>query len=73
MGQFESFLAMGGHGAFVWGAYGVCAVVLVALTLASLRRLRASEAALRRLEQRRGGRPDDRRHGGDTLEPVHEP
>ena len=73
MVQFESFLAMGGHGAFIWSAYGVCAVVLVMLTVASLRRLRASEAALRRLEQRRGGRTGDRRQGGDTLEPVHEP
>ena len=73
MGQFESFLAMGGHGAFVWSAYGLCAVVLVVLTVASLRRLRTSEAALRRLEQRRDRRTGDRRHGGDTLEPVHEP
>ena len=56
MGQIESFLAMGGYGVFVWGAYGVCAVVLAGLIVTSLRRLRASETALRHLEQRRGGR-----------------
>ena len=38
MGQIESFLAMGGYGVFVWGAYGVCAVVLAGLIVTSLRR-----------------------------------
>lgn len=41
--KFDSladFIAMGGHGAFVWSAYGIAAVVLVSLALAPMRRTR---------------------------------
>ncbi len=41
---------MGGHGGYVWGAYGVTAAVIVWLIVASrrmLRRARAAEAALK--------------------------
>lgn len=41
---------MGGHAAFVWPALGVAAVILLVMTVASLRGLRASEAALRGAE-----------------------
>jgi heme exporter protein D len=47
----ESFLAMGGYGAFVWPAYGLTALVLIALAGASLRSLRRSQAALDALER----------------------
>tara|TARA_R110000787_G_scaffold38998_14_gene97903 strand:- start:5921 stop:6103 length:183 start_codon:yes stop_codon:yes gene_type:complete len=39
--QFETmleFLAMGGHGAYVWSAYAISIVVLIALVVAPLRR-----------------------------------
>jgi heme exporter protein D len=32
-----SFLEMGGYGAFVWPAYGIAAVVMIALLWTSLR------------------------------------
>lgn len=41
--QFDSladFMAMGGHGAFVWAVYGITAIVLVGLAIAPLRRKR---------------------------------
>jgi heme exporter protein D len=38
------FIEMGGYGAFVWPAYGLAALVLVGLLLATLRGLRAKEA-----------------------------
>lgn len=44
---------MGGHAAYVWPALGFAAAVLVGLALASLRRLRAAEAALAALERAR--------------------
>lgn len=27
--SFSDFLAMGGHGAYVWSAYGICLAVIV--------------------------------------------
>ena len=46
MEQVRSFLAMGGYGAFVWPAFGVTALVMGWLLVASLRRLRGLERAL---------------------------
>jgi heme exporter protein D len=46
MEQFQTFLAMGGYGAFVWPAFGVTALIMVWLLAASLRRLRTLEKAL---------------------------
>jgi heme exporter protein D len=48
--SFSAFLAMGGYGGYVWGAYGVTAAVIVWLIIASRRmlsRARAAEAALK--------------------------
>lgn len=50
MEDIATFLDMGGHAAFIWPALGVAAFVLIAMTLVSLARLRASEAALRAAE-----------------------
>lgn len=39
--QFASladFFAMGGHGAYVWSAYGITAIVLILLVIMPLRR-----------------------------------
>jgi heme exporter protein D len=37
------FFAMGGYAAYVWPAYGVAALILVGLWIASVRELRARE------------------------------
>ncbi len=46
----DSFLAMGGYGAFVWPAFAATAAVLLALWLESLARLRQRQRTLDRLE-----------------------
>lgn len=51
----SDFFAMGGHGAFIWGAYGVAVLGLgglIALSLAARRRVRR-EIAARGLERKR--------------------
>ncbi len=62
-----SFLEMGGHAGFVWGAYAAAALVLAALWLASWSALRRSEKELKRLERRLPGdrRPADPTRGGE--------
>ncbi len=54
-----SYFEMGGYAAYVWGAYGLTAVVVVGLLVLSIRRLRAAERMLALLEQTRGGRTGD--------------
>ena len=51
-----SFFEMGGYAAYVWPAFGVGALVLIALLVLSLGRLKSREAELRRLEAAGGGR-----------------
>ena len=51
-----SFFEMGGYAAYVWPAFGVGAVVLIALLAISLLGLKSREMALRRLEAESGGR-----------------
>ncbi|MFQ6018166.1 MAG: heme exporter protein CcmD [Kiloniellaceae bacterium] len=50
MEQIQTFLAMGGYGAFVWPAFGLTALVMVWLLAATLRGLRARERALKELQ-----------------------
>ena len=50
------FFAMGGYGAYIWPAYGIGAVLLAGLWLASLRALRAREAELEQVEPERSRR-----------------
>ncbi|MFL6579493.1 MAG: heme exporter protein CcmD [Burkholderiales bacterium] len=38
------FLAMGGYGLYVWGAYAVTALIIVAETIALIRRARTLRA-----------------------------
>ena len=62
MAAMSEFLAMGGYAGFVWPAYGVAALVLIALVIASVRAARAAEAEVRVLEDtrpRRSGAPED--------------
>lgn len=57
--QFDSLTAlwqMGGHGAYVWSAYGLCAITLLAIILVPLQRSRRIAAELRKGEQRRAAR-----------------
>jgi len=67
MSSLASFLEMGGYGGYVWPAFALSAVVLLALLVESLRRLRNGERALARLEaeapKRRGKRGADRPSG----------
>ena len=51
-----SFFEMGGYAAYVWPAFGVGAVVLIALLAISLLGMKSREKALRRLEAESGGR-----------------
>ena len=61
MNALASYLEMGGYGAYVWPAYGAAAVVLIGLVAASLRTLRAREAALKALEGDGDGSDDGHR------------
>jgi heme exporter protein D len=56
MDRLAEFLAMGGYADFVWPAYGVAALVLVAMLAVARARLKRSEAELRRLALRLPGR-----------------
>lgn len=52
--SFADFIAMGGHGVFVWSVYAITTVVLVALVVAPLRKRRrfwAEQAMRLRREQ----------------------
>lgn len=55
----SEFLAMGGYAAFIWPAYGVATVVLVALLVFSIRTMRQREALVYSLRASReqGGKP----------------
>jgi heme exporter protein D len=57
MGGLETFLAMGGYGGYVWSAYAIAAVVLVANIIAARRDERAASGALSRASTTR--RPAD--------------
>ena len=51
MTSLESFLAMGGYGAFVWPAYALSALVLAGFLWQSLRDLKRHERDLEAVEQ----------------------
>lgn len=60
MGMMETgFFHMGGDAAFVWPAYGVAALMLVAFAVLSWRRLRAAERALERVTESDPAMSDD--------------
>ncbi len=50
MESITTFLAMGGYAAFVWPAFGITALVMVALLVDSLRDLRQRQRRLAELE-----------------------
>ena len=43
MGAIGEFLAMGGHGGYIWSAYGIAVVVIGGLVIASLRAVTGSQ------------------------------
>ena len=53
MGSVSEFLSMGGYAQFVWPAFGVAAVVMIALLVQSRRALRDSESTLQALQDER--------------------
>ena len=61
------FFSMGGYAAYVWPAYGIAAVVLLALLVTSLRGLRRHEALLKTLEESRPRRRKESRRAGGTA------
>jgi heme exporter protein CcmD len=48
---FVNFLSMDGFGFFIWGAFGLSAIVLISLLIQSQRFLKFSEAELRSLQE----------------------
>lgn len=46
----NSLLSMGGYASYVWPAYGIAALVLIAMTIASVCRLQRVRRDLARLE-----------------------
>ena len=54
MTSLSALLSMGGYGAYVWPSFGVAAVVLGALLIASLRSRNATAAELVALEAEAG-------------------
>ena len=55
------FFSMGGYAAYVWPAYGIAAVILVAMLIVSLRGLRRHEALLKTLQTSRPRRREQNR------------
>ena len=61
------FFSMGGYAAYVWPAYGIAAVILVAMLIVSLRGLRRHEALLKTLETSRPRRRERSRRAGASA------
>lgn len=52
----EEFFSMGGYAGFIWPAYGLTVVVLVAVLVGTWRGLTARRRTLEQLQAARGGR-----------------
>ena len=58
--MLSEFIAMGGYGAYVWSAYAICALVLIANIVQPVLRERRTERALKKAACSPGGnRPND--------------
>ncbi|MBY6264667.1 heme exporter protein CcmD [Azospirillum sp. 412522] len=64
----NEFLHMGGYAAYVWPAYGIAAIVLLGLLVATWKGLRDAEATLKALESARPARRRTRNAGRKTAE-----
>ncbi|KAF0222182.1 MAG: heme exporter protein [Rhodospirillaceae bacterium] len=56
MADLTAFFAMGGHGGYVWPAYGLAVLVLVVLLVASIRAVRKQERDLETIQSLRPAR-----------------
>lgn len=56
MERIVDFLAMGGYAGFVWSAFAVTFIVVIALAVSSRRALKRAEARLAALEAARPAR-----------------
>ncbi len=66
------YFEMGGYAAFVWPAYGLAALFMLAMLIASLRAVRHRETLLAALERQgplRRGRPADQAPPPQTTHP----
>ncbi|MDX1485783.1 MAG: heme exporter protein CcmD [Alphaproteobacteria bacterium] len=54
MSGIEDLLYLGGYGKFVWPAFATAVVVLAWMAVSTLRRLRANESELDRLQEAQG-------------------
>ena len=66
MDAVTEFLAMGGYAPYVWGAYGLTAVVVIGLVAGSLAQRRSAARTLAALERLR---PKRRKPAGDGDAP----
>jgi len=64
MDGIGDILAMGGYGAYVWPAFGIAAILLVGILLATLSSLRHREKEAMELESRRPRQRPRRRPDG---------
>lgn len=56
MDKIKEILVLGGYGVYVWPAFAVWAAVMTWMAVSTLRRLRASEDTLEKLQAARGVR-----------------
>ena len=59
MAEVEAYLGMEGYGSFIWAAYLLATLILVALLVQSRRVLKKREALLLRLREMRRGNIND--------------
>lgn len=64
--SFSAFIAMGGHGPYVWASYGMFFVLLLAMMIWSVQRRKAAVEACRRLYEAQGSE----RSGNSTRVPA---
>ncbi len=64
MEAVQTFLLMGGYGAFVWPAFALTALVMIWLVVATWTRLRTVERALEALQAGSASRPPPGGIGG---------
>ncbi|MGE5504110.1 MAG: heme exporter protein CcmD [Actinomycetota bacterium] len=68
MESLQAFLTMGGYGGYVWPAYGIGAIAMIALLALSVRETRGREAELDLLQQARQDRAGRRRNGNKEAQ-----
>ena len=57
----QEFFSMGGYGAYVWPSYGLSAVLLLVLLVASVRSLKSTETEFERLKAATGAQKHEQK------------